>query len=218
MRMINDKAEYGYRPILLMAKGKPVGTPTGSGNKKNWKWFLLPVVGLAILFIAAAVLLPKPSDHAMDCTKEELDEYFFSQGMIIYDSYTDEEISYRRADPYGGYLWADTYGVWYMGSKSLAPNANGGYSYGGEDTVWCGFYNEEEQAIKAVEGLSVDGSTLASVGLSGSKTIGIGRESNRRVYRYKNVVVYYEGGEQEIYDVLENLCGEPIADGSKNAA
>ena len=133
--------------------------------------------------------------------------------MIIYDSYTDEDRKYSRSDPYGGYLWADGFGVWYMGSEPIVMNNDRGYSYSGEETVWCGFYDEEEQATEAAEGLSDDGGTLASVGLSGPKTIGIGADPNRRIYRYKNMIAYYAGGKQEIYDVLENLCGEPIADG-----
>lgn len=196
----------------MSAKAIAWKDPTGSGKKWDRKWLLLPVAVLVILFIAAAVLLPKPNDRTMDYTKEELNEYFLSQGMIIYDSHSDEDRSYY-SDPYAGYLWADAYATWYIGSEPLAPNADGSYSYSGEDTVWCGFYDEEEQATEAAEGLSADGGTLASVGLSGPKTIGIGTDPNRRIYRYKNMIAYYAGGKQEIYDVLENLCGEPIADG-----
>ena len=207
------KSNESQDPLVMSAKAIAWKDPTGSGKKWDRKWLLLPVVVLVILFIAAAVLLPKPNDRTMDYTKEELNEYFLSQGMIIYDSYTDEDRKYSRSDPYGGYLWADGFGVWYMGSEPIVMNNDRGYSYSGEETVWCGFYDEEEQATEAAEGLSDDGGTLASVGLSGPKTIGIGADPNRRIYRYKNMIAYYAGGKQEIYDVLENLCGEPIADG-----
>ncbi len=214
MSMIESKTGYVNDPILLMAKGKAYSDPTGSGNKKDRKWLLLPVVILVVTLIAASILLPKLSDHTMAFDKEQLNDYFVSEGMIIYDSRSDEDRSYY-SDPYAGYLWADAYATWYMGSEPLAPNADGGYGYSGEDAVWCGFYDEEEQAIEAVEGLSADGSTLASIGLSGSKTIGIGADPDRRIYRYKNMIAYYIGGKQEIYDVLEKLCGKPIADGGK---
>lgn len=207
------KSNESQDPLVMSAKAIAWKDPTGSGKKWDRKWLLLPVAVLVILFIAAAVLLPKPNDRTMDYTKEELNEYFLSQGMIIYDSYTDEDRKYSRSDPYGGYLWADGFGVWYMGSEPIVMNNDRGYSYSGEETVWCGFYDEEEQATEAAEGLSDDGGTLASVGLSGPKTIGIGADPNRRIYRYKNIIAYYAGGKQEIYDVLENLCGEPIADG-----
>ena len=58
-------------------------------------------------------------------------------------------------------------------------------------------------------GFSDDGSRLE---LSNG-SVAIGENSDRRVYRGKNVLVYYEGGEPEIYEVLEKLFGEPIADG-----
>ena len=73
------KSNESQDPLVMSAKAIAWKDPTGSGKKWDRKWLLLPVAVLVILFIAAAVLLPKPNDRTMDYTKEELNEYFLSE-------------------------------------------------------------------------------------------------------------------------------------------
>ena len=187
-------------PLILSAKAIAWRDPTGSGNKKDRKWLLLPVAVLAVGLIAAAMFLPRPADTSQYC--EQLEEAFVQDGMSIYNKV---EI-YTGADPYAGYTHADDTWLWFIGS---APEYDGGDSYSRNDAVWSGFYGDPEVLDEIAAGFSDDGSRLE---LSNG-SVAIGENSDRRVYRGKNVLVYYEGGESEIYEVLEKLFGEPIADG-----
>ena len=49
-------------PLILSAKAIAWRDPTGSGNKKDRKWLLVPLGVMAVGLIAAAIFLPKPPD------------------------------------------------------------------------------------------------------------------------------------------------------------
>lgn len=169
---------------------------------------ILSIVSL-MLFVAAVSYLPKKGGPEPAVSAEDITAYFEAEGFTVYDVQYDKVP--RGIVPYGGYLWNESQGEWYVGKEEQKPDADRSYTYTG--AVWVGFYDLPESAAEAVSGLSADGSRLVTAGLGGDRTIGIGRDSNRRIYLYENTVVYYEGGDDAVYTALEKLCGEPVADG-----
>lgn len=200
MSLIDIKTGYVNDPILLLVKGKAVRDPTGSGNKKDRKWLLLPVGIIVIGLIAAAIFLPKPPDT--DGYREQLEEDFIREGMTIYRTVEDQLAS----DPYADWLQADGVQWWFIGST---PEHPGGDSYNRGDAVWSGFYTDSEWLEEIALGFSPDASRLDC----SNGSVSISESSDRRIYKGENVLLYYEGGDPEVYAVLEKLFGKPIADG-----
>ena len=200
MSFIELKTGAVNDPILLLVKGKAVRDPTGSGKKMDWKWLFVPVGVMIAGLIAAAIFLPKPSDT--DGYRDQLEEDFIREGMTIYQTVENR----LAADPYAGWLQADGELLWFIGS---APEHPGGDSYNRGDAVWSGFYTDSEWLKEITLGFSPDASRLDC----SSGSISISENSDRRIYMGENTLLYYEGGDPEVYAVLEKLFGEPIADG-----
>lgn len=181
-----------------------------SGRKIPLSTFIIGLIILSAFILVSGWLLSWPhkeSDTAV--TGEDITAYFESEGFQIYEKREDIPRPIRR-NVYLGYLWPESESMWYVGKDSLQSNTD---SYMYDDAVYVYFYDLPEDAASAVSGLSSDGRILEAEGLSGSIQINIGRDLNRRVYLYQNIVVYYEGTDEEVYMALEKLCGEPIADG-----
>lgn len=191
-------------PLILSAKAIAWRDPTGSGNKKDRKWLLLPVGVIAAGLVAAAILLPKPPDTSK--YREQLAEDFVGKGINVYS----EIKIHPSSGPYAGYTYADDTRLWFIGS---GPEYPGGDSYDRDDAVWSGFYEDTELLGQIASGISEDTTVLTST--SGFKNVTIGIDSNpdRRIYLGEHVLICYEGGDPEVYTVLEKLFGEPIADG-----
>lgn len=202
MSLIDIKTGYVNDPILLLVKGKAVRDPTGSGNNKDWKWLFLPIAVMIVGVIVASFFLHKPAEVSYD---KQLERYFRSEGLNIYH----KEIG---VDPYGGHTWADESYWWYIGTDWERPD-----SYNIDDAVWGGIYTNEEIFKMISSGFSEDGSILSVETASGIRRISIDPSPDIRIYCGDQVILYYRGGNQEIYRVLEKRFGEPIADGRKTA-
>ncbi len=195
---------YSRDPLMTAAKLTALKYPTGSGKRKDWKWLFAPIGVMVAGLIAAAVFLPKPA--GLPPYDQQLERYFRSEGMNIYHKSTGR-------DPYGGYTWADGCYWWYMGTSPEHSD-----SYDLDDAVWCGVYTDEESFEMVASGFSADGSKLSSKSLSGDIRIAINPSPDLRVYRGDHMILYYRGGDPEIYAVLEKQFGEPIADGRLTAS
>lgn len=202
MSLIDIKTGYVNDPILLLVKGKAVRDPTGSGNNKDWKWLFLPIAVMIVGVIVASFFLHKPAEVSYD---KQLERYFRSEGLNIYH----KEIG---VDPYGGRTWADESYWWYIGTDWERPD-----SYNIGDAVWGGIYTNKEIFKMISSGFSEDGSILSVETASGIRRISIDPSPDIRIYCGDQVILYYRGGNQEIYRVLEERFGEPIADGRKTA-
>ena len=202
MSLIDIKTGYVNDPILLLVKGKAVRDPTGSGNKKASKWLFLPIAVMIVGVIVASFFLHKPAEVSYD---KQMERYFRSEGLNIYH----KEIG---VDPYGGRTWADESYWWYIGTDWERPD-----SYNIDDAVWCGVYTDEEMFEMISSGFSEDGSQLCVASVYGDRWISINPSPDIRVYSDDQAILYYRGGNQEIYRVLEERFGEPIADGRKMA-
>lgn len=200
MSLIDIKTGYVNDPILLLVKGKAVRDPTGSGNNKDWKWLFLPIAVMIVGVIVASFFLHKPAEVSYD---KQMERYFRSEGLNIYH----KEIG---VDPYGGHTWADESYWWYIGTDWERPD-----SYNIDDAVWGGIYTNEEIFKMISSGFSEDGSILSVETASSIRRISIDPSPDIRIYCGDQVILYYRGGNQEIYRVLEERFGEPIADGRK---
>lgn len=202
MSLIDIKTGYVNDPILLLVKGKAVRDPTGSGNKKASKWLFLPIAVMIVGVIVASFFLHKPAEVSYD---KQMERYFRSEGLNIYH----KEIG---VDPYGGHTWADESYWWYISTDWERPD-----SYNIDDAVWCGVYTDEGMFEMISSGFSEDGSQLCVASVYGDRWISINPSPDIRVYSDDQAILYYRGGNQEIYRVLEERFGEPIADGRKMA-
>lgn len=202
MSLIDIKTGYVNDPILLLVKGKAVRDPTGSGNKKASKWLFLPIAVMIVGVIVASFFLHKPAEVSYD---KQMERYFRSEGLNIYH----KEIG---GDPYGGYTWADERYWWYIDTDWERPD-----SYNIDDAVWCGVYTNEEMFEMISSGFSEDGSQLCVASVYGDRWISINPSPDIRVYSDDQAILYYRGGNPEIYRVLKERFGEPIADGRKMA-
>ena len=189
-------------PLILSAKAIAWRDPTGSGNKKDRKWLLVPLGVMAVGLIAAAIFLPKPPDTGG--YRDQLHEDFIREGMTVYRTMEDK----MGSDPYAGCLQANSEQWWFIGS---APEYAGGDSFNRTDAVWSGFYADTELLEEIISGFSDDASRLEW----SNGSISIGENPDRRIYRGENVLLYYEGSDPEVGAVLEKLFGEPVADGRR---
>ncbi len=189
-------------PLILSAKAIAWRDPTGSGNKKDRKWLLVPLGVMAVGLIAAAIFLPKPPDTGG--YRDQLHEDFIREGMTVYRTMEDK----MGSDPYAGYLQANSEQWWFIGS---APKYAGGDSFNRTDAVWSGFYADTEWLEEITSGFSDDASRLEW----SNGSVSIGENPDRRIYRGENVLLYYEGSDPEVGAVLEKLFGEPVADGRR---
>ena len=189
-------------PLILSAKAIAWRDPTGSGNKKDRKWLLVPLGVMAVGLIAAAIFLPKPPDTGG--YRDQLHEDFIREGMTVYRTMEDK----MGSDPYAGYLQANSEQWWFIGS---APEYAGGDSLNRTDAVWSGFYADTEWLEEITSGFSDDASRLEW----SNGSVSIGENPDRRIYRGENVLLYYEGSDPEVGAVLEKLFGEPVADGRR---
>ena len=189
-------------PLILSAKAIAWRDPTGSGNKKDRKWLLVPLGVMAVGLIAAAIFLPKPPDTGG--YRDQLHEDFIREGMTVYRTMEDK----MGSDPYAGCLQANSEQWWFIGS---APEYAGGDSCNPTDAVWSGFYADTEWLEEITSGFSDDASRLEW----SNGSVSIGENPDRRIYRGENVLLYYEGSDPEVGAVLEKLFGEPVADGRR---
>lgn len=176
------------------------GVTIGQSNEdKSTGIQFLQVFMPLIILVAVLILLIilSPEKQSILPYRQRIDNYFsYGGGDLLYHSEKGENYS----DPYGGRLGADGYDIWKFA--------------GSAQPVWCGYYVDAEKLDWVVDGISEDGSSLMlKSGASTSPSL-IEPNADRRIYRTDHVLVYYDGGNPEVYDFFESLYGEPIADGS----
>lgn len=179
-----------------------------AGRKVPLRIFVIGIIAI-VAFITISGLLISWTKEKPEVTSEDITAYFEAEGFQIYDMQYDIARPNRQS-VYGGRLWANSESEWYIGKKDLKSDIS---MHDWKNAILVYSYDNSRDAADAVSGLSSDGSYLITEDLSGSIQYSIDREVDRRVYLYENTVVYYEGGDEDIYAALEKLCGEPIADG-----
>ena len=144
-----------------------------------------------------------PGEPDIEPYRQQIEKQFSAEGAVLSVRSEPGQRVDISSDPYGGKLGADGYDEW-----SFAGSAQ---------PVWCGYYEDSEDLDWIVGAISEDGSSLMIKSGDSTSVSSIGRDSDRRIYRTENILVYYDGGNPEVYALLEKLCGKPIADGSKSA-
>lgn len=159
---------------------------------------LLPTIIVAAGLTVIVLLTPGEPD--IEPYRQQVEKQFSAEGAVLsFQSEPRQRIDIS-SDPYGGKLGADGYDEW-----SFAGSAQ---------PVWCGYYENKDDLDWIADAISEDGSSLI-IRVGDSTTVSsIGTDTDRRIYRTENILVYYDGGDSEVYAILEELYGKPLADGS----
>ena len=195
------------RPIMVPVQEGLNGDPWW---KKGWRWLWVPFLMVAVIVLTAIWLGPNKS--TAEKNRDDLEKYFVSEGYGDFETSRDFSIFMKVSnpnDPYGGNLQANVSEEWY-----LPVGEDGAVS---EQPVWSGFYNSSVDVQRVVSNLSEDGRLLSRSPDGKSVDALLDENSNRRVYASNNMILYYDGGDEEIYALLEKLCGKPVAGGQNTA-
>lgn len=193
-------------PLMIPVKEGLNGDKSWWDKGWRWLWMILLAVGV----IACTAYLFGPKKSAAQIARQELEQFFLSEGYDDLETSHDFSIimgTSHQNDPYGGCMGANVSEEWYFD----------GYSEDGESSrpVWSGFYNNALDAYRVASGISEDGTQLHA--RIGGKYVeaSLDKNPNCRIYYSENTILYYDGGNPEVYALLEKLCGKPIADGGK---
>ena len=191
------------RPLMIPVKE---GLNGDSWWKKGWRWLWVPLLMVAAIALTAFVF--GPNKTPAEKYRDKLEQFFISEGYSDFETSRDFSIFMKVSnpnDPYDGYLQANVSEEWY-----LPVGDDGTLS---EQPVWSGFYNSSVDVQRIVSYLSEDGSRLTRSADGKRVDVSLEENPNRRVYSTQYMILYYDGGNEEINTLLEKLCGKPVADG-----
>ena len=104
--------------------------------------------------------------------------------------------------------------IWPELTALLDRNGITNFSIWNAEDLIFGYYENKDDLDWITDAISEDGSSLI-IRVGDSTTVSsIGTDTDRRIYRTENILVYYDGGDSEVCTILEELYGRPIADGN----
>lgn len=164
------------------------------------KYFHIAAIVVAVL-LTGSILTARLTDlpNSRWAVKPENIESYFTEMHVPYKSWGRCSYSAYRKDI--GKIY-----VWYVGNE-VDYDIDFTDKQGDVDRLGAlcvSFFDAEWQAESVAANMSIGGVE----DYYNERYFILKR---RRIYLYQNAVVYYSGGDEEIYSLLENLCGKPIA-------